>query len=284
MMTRIIGVAALVCGLALFTVPAGAVAPSCTLVPGWTPQGAARSYAQDNLFEYMDGNAEGYLLYGFQLMNGVTCKQGATTLVIDISDFGDADSAYGMFSANRDPNQPTIKLGAGGQLVPRRAIFVKGQFYVEIAANPEGDFTAILKQWTAALDKIVVGSTEPPKALAWFPTEKLETLRLVPESVLGIRLLKRGYVGQYDVGKAFVVEEESPATATALMDKLRTRLSAGGTPTKPTSIADDAFLASDQYLGRLCIFRKGRFVAGDGNLVEGQDGIALSKALAGRIP
>jgi len=278
MMTRI-GAAALVCGLAFFTVPARAAAPACNLVPGWTAQGAARSYAQDNLFEYMDGNAEGYLLYGFQIMQGVTCQQSGTTLVIDISDFGDADSAYGMFSANRDPGQPTIKLGMGGQIVPRRAIFVKGKYYVEIAANPEGDFTAILKQWTAALDKIVEGSTEPPAALAWFPTEKLQGLRLVPESVLGIRLLKRGYVGQYDVGKAFVVVEESPASATALMEKLRVRL-AGSTPAK---VADDAFLVSDQYLGRLCIFRKGRYVAGYGNLAEGQDGVALATALAQRI-
>ena len=45
-------------------------------MPGWTQQGAARSYIADNLFEYMDGNAEGYLLYGFQTMHGVTCEQG----------------------------------------------------------------------------------------------------------------------------------------------------------------------------------------------------------------
>jgi hypothetical protein len=279
MRTRV-GVAVLVCGLASLAAPARAAAPACSLVPGWTAQGALRNYAQDNLFEYMDGNAEGYLLYGFQTMQGVTCQQGGTTLVIDISDFGDADSSYGMFSANRDPGQPTIKLGMGGQIVPRRAIFVKGKYYLEIAANPEGDFTAILRQWTAALDKTVEGSTEPPAALAWFPTEKLQGLRLVPESVLGIRLLKRGYVGQYDVGKAFVVEEESPAAAAATMEKLRVRFPG----TVAAKLGDEAFLATDQYLGRLYIFRKGRYVAGYGNLAEGQDGAALAAALAKRIP
>ena len=130
------GAAALVCGLALSTV-AGAAAPACSLVPGWTPQGALRSFGQDNLFEYMDGNAEGYLLYGFQTMQGVTCEKGGATLVIDISDFGDADSAFGMFSTNRDPAGPADKVGMGGQIVPRRAIFAKGKYYVEIAANPE---------------------------------------------------------------------------------------------------------------------------------------------------
>ena len=66
--------------------------PTCDLVPGWTPKGEARSFAADNLFEYMDGNAEGYLLYGFQTMHGVTCVKGGVTLVIDVSDFGDAEA------------------------------------------------------------------------------------------------------------------------------------------------------------------------------------------------
>jgi hypothetical protein len=278
MRTRV-GAAALVCGLVFLAVPAGAAAPACTLVPGWTQQGAVRTYSQDNLFEYMDGNAEGYLLYGFQSLQGVTCEKGGATLVIDVSDFGDPDSAFGMFSANRDPGGPADKLGMGGQIVPRRAIFAKGKYYVEIGANPEGDFTATLRAWTAALEKGVEGSSQPPVALSWFPPGN-KGLRLVPESVLGIRLLERGYVGQYDVGKAFVVATESPAAAAALMNKLRTKY-AGNTPAK---IADEGFQVTDPYLGRLCIFRKGLYVAGYGNVADGQDGAALATALAGRIP
>ncbi len=270
---------ALAFGLA-YSLAASAAAPVCNLVPGWTAQGKARSYTQDNLFEYMDGNSEGYLLYGFQTMQGVTCEKGGATFVIDISDFGDAESAYGMFSATHDPGQPMTKIGMGGQIVPRRALFVKGKYYAEIAANPEGDYTETLRQWTAALEKTLDGSTEPPAALKWFPPEKQQSLRLVPESVLGISLLKRGYVAQYDAGKAFVVEEESAASAGSLMAKLRAKF-AGSTT---AAVGDEGILAADQYLGKLCIFRKGRFVAGYGNLADGQDGVALTNALAKLIP
>jgi len=273
------GAVAIACGLA-FSLAASAAAPVCNLVPGWTAQGKARSYGQDNLFEYMDGNAEGYLLYGFQTMQGVTCEKGGVTLVIDVSDFGDADSAYGMFSNTHDPAQPTIKIGMSGQIVPRRALAVKGKYYVEIAANPEGDFSQILKEWIAALERTLNGSTELPAALAWFPGDEQQSLRLVPESVLGISLLKRGYVAQYRAGKAFVVEEESVASATALMVKLRAKFAGNAAAT----VADEGFQAADQYLGKLCIFRKGRYVAGYGNLADGQNGIALSTALAARIP
>jgi hypothetical protein len=77
-----------------------------------------------------------------------------------------------------------------------------------------------------------------------------------------------------------VVEEVSAAAATDLMEKLRARF-AGNTAAK---IADEGFQGSDQYLGKVCIFRKGRFVAGYGNIADGQDGVALAMALAKRIP
>ena len=218
--------------LAFVSAAAGdqAAVPSCSLAPGWTQDGQPRYYTTDNLYEYMDGNSEGYFSYNFQNMHGITCKQGETTFVIDISDMGDADNAFGWFSATRDPRQPAYPVGMGGQIVPRRLIFAKGKYYVEIAANPEGDYTAPLKQWATALDTLVPGSTSPPAALAWFPTEKQQALKLAPESVLGLRVLKRGYVAQYDYGKAFVVLEDTPDSASAVMQSLRQRFVAARQP------------------------------------------------------
>jgi hypothetical protein len=172
-----------------------------------------------------------------------------------------------------------MQVGMGGQIVPRRLIFAKGKYYLEIAANPEGDHTAALKEWAAALDKTVDGSTSLPPSLSWFPAEKQQSLRLVPESVLGIRLLKRGYVAQYESGKAFVVLETSPDSAGEVMQKLRTRFG----ETVAAKVADEAFQVTDKYLGRICIFRKGRYVSGWANVADGQDPLALATALAGKI-
>jgi hypothetical protein len=256
-----------------------AVAPVCNLVSGWVQHGAARYYTTDNLFEYMDGNSEGYFSYHFVDMRGVTCKQGETTFVIDISDMGDADNAFGWFSATRDPRQPAYALGMGAQIVPRRLVFAKGKYYVEIAANPEGDFTVPLRQWAAGLEKLVPGSTTPPAALAWFPAERQQSLKLVPESVLGLRALKRGYVAQYDYGKAFVVLEETPDSAAGVMMGLRQRF-AGSVPVK---LGDDAFAITDKYLGRICFARTGRYIAGYAVTAQEVDPISLSAALIGKI-
>lgn len=252
----------------------------CGHVPGWEQSGPVRSYEADNLFDYMDGNAEGYLIYGFVRMSGITCKSGENTLIIDVSEMTDADAAYGIFTANRDPQQPIAAIGMGGQILPRKATFAKGTYYLEISASPEGDHSAALQGFVSGMEKHIMGRSTPPDTLAWFPPEKLVSVRLIPESVLGMRALKRGYVAQYDAGKAFIVMEASAESASAVMKKLRTRLG----ETAPAALADEAFQAKDQYLGGLCFFRKGRYLAGYSNLPDAQSAVALAAALVSRLP
>ena len=88
-------------------------------------------------------------------------------------------------------------------------------------------------------------------------------------------------MGQYAAGRAFVVTEASPETAAATMEKLRARFT-GATPV--ANLADEAFSAQDQYLGRLLVLRKGPRVAGVANAGTDADAATLAKALAGRLP
>src|SRR5271166_969865 len=130
---------------------------SCQLVPGWEQSGAKREYTADNLYEYMDGNAESYLLYGFVRMQGISCTSGQKRFVIDVSEMEDSDLAYGMFASNSDPNQPIAKIAMGGQVQPRRASFAKGKYYVEIAASPEGDHAAALQAFATKMEALLEG-------------------------------------------------------------------------------------------------------------------------------
>jgi hypothetical protein len=253
---------------------------NCKLVAGWEQSGNTREYTADTLYEYMDGNAESYLLYGFVHMQGITCTSGEKKFVIDVSEMEDSDLAYGMFASNRDPNQAVAKIAMGGQVQARRASFAKGKYYVEIAASPDGDYTAALQAFVDKIGPLVQGRSAPPEALDWFPKEKLASVRLVPESVLGLKQLKRGYVAKYDEGQAFVVLEASPEAATEVFKKVQARFAEASV----AKVGDESFEARTQYLGSVCIFRKGRYVGGYANLPE--VGVAAERAalLAGRIP
>jgi hypothetical protein len=151
---------------------------------------------------------------------------------------------------------------------------------VEISANPEGDHSAALQAFLVAIEKVTPGRNTLPDGLSWFPAEKQTSIRLVPESVLGIRILKRGYVAQYEFGKAFVVLEDSAETAGAAYEKLKARFG----ETVPAKIGEQGFQFTDKYLGKLAVFRKGRYVGGWANVAEGSDAPRLASDLAARLP
>ncbi len=255
--------------------------PDCTKVPGWVQDGPLRSYEPDNLFDYMDGNAEGYLIYRFEKMQGITCKCGEDTLVIDVSEMADPEYAYGIFLANRDPRQPTQVIGMGGQVLPRKATFAKGKYYVELAANPDKDHTASLQKFVALIEKSTTGQSEIPAVIGWFPAQMMtpNTVRLVPQSVLGLRLLKSGYTAQYEFGKAFLVHESSPEAAAQVMAKLKERV---GQPAA-IEVGDEGFTGTDRYLDGLYVFRKGAYIGGFSNLKDGRDVSALAKEFLAKI-
>jgi hypothetical protein len=272
----------LACVVLLASSPSSAQAYlDCRLVPGWEQSGPKRQYTPDNLFDYRDGAAEGYLIYSFTQMQGIDCKSGSTILSIDVSDMTDADSAYGMFSANRDARQPIAKIGMGAQLMPQSLLFAKGKYFVEIIetdGSTDSNQTAALQGFAAKIEPLLEGRGTPPEELAWFPDNQ-ESAKLVPESVLGLKLLKRGYVAKYATGQAFIVVEQSPESAAAVMTKLRARFE-NSTPVK---IADEAFEAKAPYLDGICIFRKGRIIAGYTNLPDPQTATTQAAMLLERV-
>lgn len=255
----------------------------CHFVPGWQQSGAKRQYTPDNLFDYRDGAAEGYLIFGFVRMQGIDCQSGTTTLSIDVSDMTDADSAYGMFAANRDTNQPIAKIGMGAQVLPQSLSFAKGKYFVEIVetdGNTKSDQTAALQAFAAKIVQLLDGRETPPEALQWFPGENQVSVRLVPESVLGLKILKRGYVAKYKEGQAFIVIEQSAESAAEVMTKLRARFE-GSTPTK---LGDEAFQVKAPYLDGVCVLRKGPIIAGYTNLPDANQAAAEAAKLPERIP
>ena len=255
----------------------------CHFAPGWQQYGTKRDYAANNLYDYKDGGAEGYLVFGFVRMQGITCKSGADVLDIDVSEMADADAAYGMFTANLDPSLPIAKIGMGGQVQRQSASFAKGKYYVELvetATDPNSDQSALLNAFAARMLENLEGRSSAPEAVDLFPKETLVSVRLVPESVLGLRQLKRGYVAKYKLGQAFLVQEASSESAAEVLKSLRGRFEGASA----AQVGDEAFQFKAPYLDGICIFRKGRYLGGYANLPDPQDAASLAAKLAVRLP
>lgn len=256
---------------------------NCGFAPGWKQTGAKRQYTPDTLFDYKDGAAEGYLGYGFVRMVGIDCKSGANTMAIDVSQMTDPDAAYGMLTANRDTSKPLEKIGMGAQVLTQSALLVKGVYYVEITqvmTNPSADDSAVLQSMVTRIAGLLQGRTTTPETLSWFPQENLTSAGLIPESVLGMRLLKRGYVARYKQGQAFIVKEPSPQAAAAILKQLRAKF-AGATD---AHAAEEAFQVNDKYLHGVCMFRKGTYLGGYADMPDAGQAVAEAAALAARMP
>jgi len=76
------------------------------------------------------------------------------------------------------------------------------------------------------------------------------------------------------------VKELSAESAAGVMEKLRARFA----QTRPAGVGDEGFQFEDKYLGRLCFFRKGSYIGGYANVMEGKDPVELSKTFAGKLP
>ncbi|MDR3793333.1 MAG: hypothetical protein P4L03_08125 [Terracidiphilus sp.] len=255
---------------------------NCNFASGWQTQGQKRAYTSVNLFEYKDGGAEGYLQYGFAKMQGSTCVKDGNTIDIDVSEMSDSDAAYGMLMANVDQSLPMEKIGIGGQVQKQSAIAAKGKFYVEIvetAVKANADDSAFLRERTTKILGLLEGGSEPPRTIAWFVPDDLVQVRMVPESVLGLKQIKRGYAAKYKQGQAFIAEQSTVEEATALVKALEEKFK--GTA---ASVGEEGFTAKAKYLDGICVFRKGRVVAGAANLPDPDAALAQAKKLAARIP
>ena len=68
-------------------------------------------------------------------------------------------------------------------------------------------------------------------------------------------------------------------SASALLAKFKERVG----NTQPAQMADEAWQVSDKYLGRMCVFRKGKYLAGFSNLPAEIDPVPLAQKLASKI-
>jgi hypothetical protein len=256
---------------------------SCDLKEGWEQGGQVREYTADTLFDYMNGNAEGYLIYGFERMRGITCRKDEKRVLIDISEMSGPESAWGLYASNRDPREVEEDLGTAGQVLSSRAFFAKGRYLVELAMEPAGEDRETLMALASALEERIEGSKTLPAALAWFPTDglKKESLRLVPQSPLGISALRKGYTAEYESGaRAFIVEEISSEASEDVMATLRQRFEDVG----PSEVTSNSFLARGRYLGEICVFQKGTCVAGVVKAASSEDAEAFGALFFARIP
>jgi hypothetical protein len=146
--------------------------PASGAVAGWERTGEVGVYLSDNLFDYMDGQAELFFVYRFERLAVQEYQRGDEgPIIVEVYQVASPADAYGLFSfyATGEP----MDLGASGAVEPGRLIsFWQGRFYARVFAYGEAEqesLSALARQVAAGMPE----EKELPELVTRLPQENL---------------------------------------------------------------------------------------------------------------
>ncbi|MCK7482372.1 MAG: hypothetical protein M0C28_38550 [Candidatus Moduliflexus flocculans] len=175
------------------------------LVPrleGWAPAEAPRGYFPESLFEYINGAAESYLSYDFrELVVADFQKKGTeATLTAEIYDMGDPLNAFGIYGAERYPENEPVGVGDLDYLEGEALNFLAGRYYVKLLAFGLGAETEkVLREAGSKIAGAIGPKTGLPLLVRAFPAEGLvpRSEKYIKRNFMGYEFLGNGYVAAY---------------------------------------------------------------------------------------
>jgi hypothetical protein len=236
-------------------------------IDGWAPTEKPRSFFPDTLYEYIDGAAESYIGYDFKELAVAEFARTGTTasLTLEIYDMGDALDAFGIYSAERFPDNRTVDVGTHGYIDGEVLNFVAGTDYVKLLCFNGGDATASILEAFARKVAAATGRRGAlPALFSLFPKDGLvpNSEKYIRRNVMGFDFLGNGYLVTYKADgaefEAFVIEPDRGQDPAALMKRLLDFFAGAGqaVESRPSGLHIRNKYAQNMYLGiagnRLC--------------------------------
>ncbi|TKJ28614.1 hypothetical protein CEE39_09950 [bacterium (candidate division B38) B3_B38] len=205
-----------------------ALLPTEEEIAGWESSSPPRFFEPGNLWEYINGQAEFYLQYGFQLVvtSDYASREDSNSLIVDIYLMESPRHAFGIYAAERTPDDNFIDVGVQGYVAGNILNFWKGPYYVKLTSfqsSPTGE-EVLIKLSRVIADKIP-GNYSEPELFACFPDKNKVKMseRYIPKNFLGHGFLKNGYLVDYHHEgiryQVFLVENSSPEEAEEAFSK-----------------------------------------------------------------
>ena len=198
-------------------------------VETWGPPEELQSYFPESLFEYINGAAESYLSYDFEELLVAQYEKKATEemLTLEIYDMGSSLNAFGIFSAERYPENESVSAGDLGYIESEALNFVSDRYYVKLLGFGSGEETeSILLSFAEGVASQVKGGGSLAPLLEFFPARNLvpRSEKFIKKNFMGYEFLSNGYIASYRVGEreieCFLVEAESEEDAESMEGRL----------------------------------------------------------------
>ena len=244
--------------------------PSASELIDFRVSGEPEYYNQNNLWDYINGAAPGYLVYGFQEMVTflVEHKKNQIEIVTDIYDMGDSLNAFGIYSVERSPGSSAEQFGAGSYKTDNTLYFWKDRYYVKLMAYELSLETfKSLSLLAQLITQKIQRKGKIPYIFTHFPKsgQIQSSERYIPRDVLGQDYFANGYSIEYDQDnnkyQILLIQGENAKEARQNFQNYLSFIHAVGEITNEyPGIGEQAFAGIDNFDRTILFSRKGAFI------------------------
>lgn len=260
--------------------------PAGNDVPGWAMKGQPKFFGPGNLWEFINGAAEGYLAYGFQEVVSASFSDGSREVVVDVYKMKDRVNAFGIYAQERNPAAQFVPAGVEGYAAGTALNFWASDYYVKITAFEEQvEIQHAMQAIEAAISRKIGPAGSAPAEIAWFPTENQlpHSVAYIPKDVLGQSYFAGAFEARYRAGsveyKLLVIDQLSADAAAQAFASYRQFMSGQGRTPQDLSVpgGDAGFTGEDGFYGQVLAVRAGRYIVvalGAPSAAAGRDALA----------
>jgi hypothetical protein len=262
----------LVTGRTLHATEIKCLIPSSPDLTGFTITRDAEQYTKENLWDYMNGGAPGYLAYGFEEMVTLQVKnlKNQSEIVVDMYDMGNQLNAFGIYSVERIPEGRDLTFGVDSFQYDTTLCFWQDKYYVKLMSYDMQPETAqSLSHLAALITRKLPKGGEPPHLLSIFPAEGRvkKSERYIKCDVLGQAYFTDGYSVDYDNNnnqhKIFLIHGKDPQESGKNFHTYRDFIKTIGQITdEDIQTGEEAFAGTHNFYGRVLFARMGSYLIG----------------------
>lgn len=232
----------------LFYFPAAVAAELFPVVEGWEMKVEERIYNSSDLWEIINGAAEGFINYGFVDLRMAEYSKGDMIVRVELYNQGTPENAYGMYTSERMPDYPPVEIGSQGYKSEGIVNFFAGPYYIKIMTVGLAEVTEDqILDIAGRVDGHLGLEHKMPEVLGLFPEEGMEEMSdtYATSSFMGYGFLHSAYTARYNSnGESFqlFIIKSTPEEVAGMIEKYTAFLKEDKVQDKDTyKIFDDTY-------------------------------------------
>ncbi len=204
-------------------------------IEGWRISDSVRVFTAENLYSFIDGAADAYLMQDFDTLTVAYYTRGDTSVTAEIYRHRTEENAYGIYCQERTSAVEELPIGIEGYYAETVLNFVVGRTYVKLTSFTLGSrekegLSTIAKAVAGTLD----GTRNRPALFDCFPEEGQvrKSEKFVGRDFLGYTFFRRGYLVDYRIASTsfqiFLIQRDDSASCDSLLSAYTRRPAEAG--------------------------------------------------------